>query len=295
MWLGNGPLVTDGGWGTQLQQLGLPVGIQPDLWNLTRPDEVETVARSYVEAGSDIILSNTFGANRFTLAKAGAADQVVKINLAGGKISRRAADSASGRVVRVFASLGPTGKLIMTGEVTEDELFEVFREQANALARTGVDAFVVETMSDPQEASAAIRAAKTTGLPVVGCMTFDSGRNKDRTMMGTTIEQAVAAMVAAGADAVGANCGQGIDGFIPLCKRFREATDLPVWMKGNAGLPQVVDGKTVYTQTPEGFAEKAKILLEEGASFIGGCCGTSPDYIRKLRALLPDANSRDQA
>ncbi|MDO5552665.1 MAG: homocysteine S-methyltransferase family protein [Planctomycetia bacterium] len=286
-WLADGPLVIDGGWGTQLQLRGLPLGMQPDLWNLENPEAVSAVARAYVEAGSDIILSNTFGANRFVLAQCGAAERVHDINLAGAKVSREAADAATGRTVRVFASMGPSGKLLMTGEVSEEELFDAFKEQANAIAQAGVDAFVVETMSDPQEAALAIRAAKTTGRPVVGSMTFDSGKNKDRTMMGTTIEQAVKALTAAGADAVGANCGQGIDGFIPLCQRFRAATELPLWMKGNAGLPEMRDGQTVYSQTPEAFAEKAKLLLDEGASFIGGCCGTTPDYIRELRKLLP--------
>lgn len=285
-WLAGGPLITDGGWGTQLQNRGLPVDELPDLWNLSHPERVGEVALAYVNAGSDVILTNTFGASRFSLERHEAGDRVREVNMQGAQISRRAADTAKDRPVRVFASMGPSGLLLMTGEVTEDELYEAFAVQASALKEGGADAIVVETMSDPVEATLAIRAAKETGLPVVGSMTFDSGRNKDRTMMGTTPEQAVAAMELAGADAVGSNCGQGIDGFIAICRRYRAVTRLPIWMKGNAGLPEMVGDKTVYRITPAQFAAKAKLLLNEGASFIGGCCGTSPEFITELRALL---------
>ena len=284
-WIAGGPLITDGGWGTQLQRRGLPVGAMPDLWNLSEPEKVGSVAAAYVEAGSDIILTNTFGANRFLLAKRGAQDQVAEINRRGAEISKRAAERAE-RPVHVFASIGPTGVMLMLGQETHESLFDAFRAQAEALASGGADALVVETMSDPTEASLAVKAAKETGLPVVGCMTFDSGKNKDRTMMGTTPEQAAEALTQAGADVLGSNCGQGIEGFITICRRLRAVTDKPLWMKGNAGLPQVVDGQTVYSQTPEGFADVAMKLLDEGASFLGGCCGTGPDYIAELRLRL---------
>jgi len=284
-WLANGPLVTDGGWGTQLQLRGLPQGTAPELWNLTEPEKVQAVAASYVEAGSDIILTNTFGGNRFLLARHDKGDQTAEINRRGVEISRQAADKAS-RKVLVFASIGPTGVLLMAGTETPESLYEAFCVQAEALCAGGADALVVETMSDPAEAAAAVRAAKTTGLPVVACMTFDSGKKKDRTMMGTTPEQAAEALTAAGADCLGSNCGQGIDGFVPLTQRMREVTSLPLWMKGNAGLPEMVDGKTVYRQTPERFAERGAEILDAGASFIGGCCGTTPEYVRELRKLV---------
>ncbi len=285
-WLSNGPLVTDGGWGTQLQLRGLPLGAAPDLWNLEEPNKVASVATAYVEAGSDVILTNTFGANKFLLARHSAADKVVEVNRRGAEISKQAARACQERTVRVFASMGPTGIILMMNQVSEEEVYNAFLEQAMGLKEGGADAIVVETMSDPQEACAAIRAAKTTGLPVVASMTFDSGKKKDRTMMGTTPEKAVELLSQAGADVIGSNCGQGIDGFIPICQRMKAVTELPLWMKGNAGLPEMVDGKTIYHQTPELFMEKAKLLLEEGASFIGGCCGTSPDYIRELRNLV---------
>jgi 5-methyltetrahydrofolate--homocysteine methyltransferase len=277
-----GPVVTDGAWGTQLQQRGLPAAACPDTWNLDHPDMVEQVARAYVEAGSQAILTNTFRANRFVLSRHHLADKVPEVNRAGVEISRRA---AAGRA-KVFASIGPSGVMLMMGDVGEDELRDAFCEQARALAEAGADAIVVETMSDPTEATLAVAAACETGLPVVACMVFDSGPNKDRTIMGTTPEQAVDQLTAAGADVVGSNCGRGIAGFDEICRRMRAVTDRPIWIKANAGLPQLVDGQTVYGQTPEQFAQYVPQLVQAGAAFIGGCCGTTPKYITAIREKL---------
>ena len=282
-WFSSGTFILDGGWGTQLQLRGLPIGEHPDFWNLSQPDKVQEVAEAYIQAGSDIILTNTFGSNRFLLAKHGAEDKIAELNRAGVRLSKEVAQKQHRRV---FASIGPTGVMLMSGTVSPDELYAAFLEQAEAIAAEVPDGIVIETMSDPAEAVLAVKAAKTTGLPVAACMVFDTGKNKDRTMMGTTPEQAVEQLTAAGADIVGANCGQGIDGFIPICQRMRAVTTLPLWMKANAGLPEIVDDKTVYRQTPEKFAESAKELLAAGANFIGGCCGTTPEYIRALRDAL---------
>lgn len=273
--LSAGPVVTDGAWGTELQKLGLEPGACPDAWNLLQPQRVEQVARAYVEAGSRVILTNTFGANRFILQRHGLADRVAEINRVGVAISRQAAD---GRAL-VFASVGPSGVMLMIGQATEAELRAAFEDQVRALAEAGAEGIVVETMSDPAEARLAVAAAAQTGLPVVGCMTFDSGAQKDRTMMGTTPEQAVEALIEAGADVVGSNCGQGIDGFVPLCRRFCQATDRPIWIKANAGVPHLEEGRVVYQQTPAQFAARVPELLQAGASFVGGCCGTSPQFI----------------
>lgn len=275
-------VLTDGAWGTQLQARGLAVGDFPDAWNLTHPEAVREVAEAYVAAGSQIILTNTFGANRLRLAENGLAEQTVEINRQGVELSRQA---AAGRA-KVFASIGPTGKLLMNGDVTEDELRAAFAEQAAALAEAGAEGLVVETMADLTEATLAVQAAKATGLPVVGCMVFDSGKNKDRTLMGVTPEQAATALAEAGADVVGANCGQGIAGFVAICQRMRAATDRPLWMKANAGLPQMEGGRTIYRTTPAEFAAVAPALVQAGASFIGGCCGTSPAFIQALRPAL---------
>ena len=278
-----GPAITDGAWGTQLQARGLEPGEAPDLWNLTHPKEVAQVGRAYVEAGSAIILTNTFGANRIRLSDSGSADRVKEINKAGVALSREAA----GKDALVFASLGPSGKLLMNGDVNEDELLAAFTEQAEALASAGPDALVIETMQDLAEAKLAIAAARTTGLPVVASMVFDSGKEKDRTMMGTTPEQAADGLAKAGADVVGANCGQGIAGFVAICARLKAAAEgRPVWIKANAGLPQMRDGKAVYATTPEEFASHVPAVLAAGASFIGGCCGTAPEFIREIRRVL---------
>jgi methionine synthase I (cobalamin-dependent) len=274
--LAEAPVITDGAWGTQLQARGLAPGECPDLWNLTKPDLVFEVARAYVDAGSRVILSNTFSANRITLARHDAADRAAQIARAGVEISRRA---AAGRAY-VFASLGPSGKMVIAGDVTEDELLAAFREAALGLKAGGADGIVVETMSETAEAVAAVKAARETGLPVAVCMVFDCGKNKDRTMTGARPEDAVRELDEAGADIIGANCGQGIEGYIPICERIRAATAKPVWMKPNAGLPKIVDGKTVYDIQPETFASHVPALIKAGAAFVGGCCGTSPDFIR---------------
>jgi len=275
-----GPVITDGAWGTEFQKRGLPVGENPDTWNLAHPERVEEVARAYVAAGSQIILTNTFRANRLALEHSPHAAQLTEINRLGVEISRRAAAGHA----HVFASLGPSGKLLMTGEVTPDLLRVAYFEQASVLAAAGADALIFETMSDLEEAKIGVEAARATGLPIVVSMTFDSGKNHDRTMMGVTPEQAAKELEAAGADVVGANCGQGIETYAPLGQRLRAATTLPIWLKPNAGLPELVDGKAQYRTAPEEFARHAPALLAAGANFLGGCCGTSPDFIRALVA-----------
>lgn len=281
--LAAGPVVTDGAWGTQLQQRGLPTGECPDAWNLTNADKVEDVARCYVDAGSQVILTNTFGANRFILGRQGLAEQVAEVNRAGVEISRRA---AQGRAL-VFASVGPTGIMLMMGDVSPDDLQAAFAEQARAMAEAGADGIVVETMSDPAEAALAVAAARETGLPVVACMTYDSGAQRDRTMMGATPERAAAALIEAGADVIGSNCGHGIEGMVNVCRRYRDVVgDRPIWIKANAGLPETFKGRTVYRQTPDEFAGFVPQLIEAGASLIGGCCGTSPEFIRAVAKSL---------
>ncbi len=280
------PVVTDGAWGTQLQTLGLPVGACPDLWNLERPECVREVAESYVAAGSQIILTNTFGANRIALTRYGAADRVAEINRRGVELSR----AAAGGKARVFASVGPSGTMLFLGQVTEAELAACFKEQIEALAEAGADGIVIETMSDLAEATIAVTAARAAGLPVVACMTFTSGKQGPRTMMGTTCAQAAQALEEAGADVIGANCGEGIEGFRIIVEQFRQATRLPLWVKPNAGVPELVDGKAIYRMNAETFASYIPDLVAAGASFIGGCCGTSPEFISQMVRLLSKAH-----
>lgn len=279
--IADGPVLLDGAWGTRLHALGLDAGEVGDLWNLERPDRVEQVAREYVEAGSRIILTNTFRANRIAIGAAGAG-RIAELNRAGVEISKRAAKGEA----RVFGSIGPSGKLLVTGEVDEEGLRAAFREQAGALSGAGADGIVIETMSDLTEATLAIEAARGTGLPVVACMSFDSGKRRDRTMTGVTPAQAASALGEAGADAIGANCGAGIDDYVPICAALAGATHLPVWIKPNAGMPELEGGKVVYRTTPEEFASRLPALLDAGARFVGGCCGTGPPFIAAMRRRL---------
>ena len=278
-----GPVVTDGAWGTQLQVAGLTTGECPDTWNLSHPDQVERVAQAYVDAGSQIILTNTLGANRLQLKSHGLSDQVAEINRAGAEISRRAAGQQS----RVFASVGPTGKLLAMGETNEAQLRDVYDEQTRALAEAGVDALLLETFTDLGELLPAVASAKATGLPVVASMVFDSGAQQDRTMMGTTPEQAAAQLIEAGADVVGANCGtitpremeSIIEGMAP-------ASDRPLIAKPNAGRPRLEAGRTIHDGRPEDLAASVERFVSLGVRMIGGCCGTSPDFIRAAAEAL---------
>ncbi len=269
--IAGGPVVLDGAWGTQLQARGLPAGACPDAWNLERPAAVEAVARSYVEAGSRIILSNTFGANRLVLARHGLADRAEAINQAGAAISLCA---AGGRAI-VAASVGPSGVLLAAGQVSRADLRSAFREQAEALAAGGATAAVVETMADPDEAAIAVEACVAAGLQTVCSFTFDSGRQRDRTMCGCTPEVAAQTARDAGAVAVGANCGLGPAALAPLIPRLASA-GLPVWAKPNAGLP----GGGCCT------VDDLAALRAAGATLIGACCGSDPALIAGLAARL---------
>ena len=276
-WLAGGLLIADGAWGTELQARGLAPRAPPDTWNLTHPEQVEAVASAYVEAGSQVILTNTFRANAVAME-----GDVEAINRAGVAISKGA---AAGQAL-VFASIGPTGKMLVAGEIGEEQAHAAFAAQAAALAAAGADALLVETMSDIEEARLAVAAARSTGLPVIVSFAFDSGKHKDRTMMGATPEAVAAAMAEAGADAVGANCGVGVEHAALVCRRLRAACDLPIWIKPNGGLPtmeETPEGTAIrYGMSAEFFASHYAALREAGASFLGGCCGSTPDFIRAL-------------
>lgn len=283
-WLAGGLLITDGAWGTELQARGLEPGAAPDTWNLTHPEQVEAVARAYVEAGSQVILTNTFRANAIAME-----GDLEAVNRAGVAVSK----SATAGKALVFASIGPTGKLLIAGEIGKEEAYAAFAAQAGALAAAGADALLVETMSDIEEARLAVAAARSTGLPVIASFAFDSGKHKDRTMTGATPEAVAAAMVEAGADAVGANCGVGVEYAAPVCRRLRAACDLPIWIKPNAGLPIIAEtpGGTAirYEMSAKCFASHYAALRAAGASFLGGCCGSTPNFIRAL------VSARDRA
>jgi len=273
--------VTDGVYGTELQRQRLLAGGCPELLNDTDPEIVEAIARSYVEAGSDVILTNSLSAHRFGLAPHGAERRAAELAEAAAAISRRA---ARGTDVKVFGSFGPTGKVVMLEEVSRDALASAFAETAEALAWGGAEAIVLETFNELAEVRIALEAVQAAcDLPVVVSMTFSSGPDQTMTMMGETPAKLAAMAGACGADAVGANCGIGPEAALRVVRLLAEATDLPVWVKPNAGLPVVADGRTTFDMPPEKFAAFVPDFIGAGASFVGGGCGTTPDHVRAIR------------
>jgi 5-methyltetrahydrofolate--homocysteine methyltransferase len=289
-------LISDGAWGTLLHQKGLASGECPESWNLSRPGEVLDVARSYVEAGADIILTNSFGGSPFKLGAFGLEKKAYEINRAAAEISRRAA----GKEVLVLGSIGPTGKMVMMGEVTPEELLDGFQKQAMGLADGGADAILVETMSDPDEARLAIQAARnSTSLEVACTFTFSRTRdNEFRTMMGTGIPEYLEMAREAGVDVIGANCGNGTAGMIEIVKEIRRMEPgLPVLIHANAGLPVYRNGEAIFPETPEEMAPMMVALVAAGANIVGGCCGTTPGHIRliasRVRSSLKNKPSKN--
>ena len=279
-------LVSDGAWGTFLHQKGLKADECPESWNLQRPEEVLEIASSYVEAGADIILTNSFGASPIKLEGYGLAEQTLELNKSAAEISKKAA----GNRALVMGSMGPTGKMVIMGEVSPQEVFKGFMEQAKGLADGGADGIVIETMTDPEEARLAIEAVKKVTTLDVAC-TFTFSRNQDgvyRTMMGTDVGAYLEMALSAGADIIGANCGNGTAGMIEIVKEIRKLNpEIPVLVHANAGLPIYKDGKTVFPESPGEMASQIKDLVAAGANIIGGCCGTTPDHIRQIVGVLP--------
>ncbi len=282
-------LVSDGAWGTFLQLKGLQPGDCPELWNLDHFQEVVDIAQSYVNSGSDMIETNSFGANKFKLEHFDLDDDVYIINKAAAEASRKAAGSD----VLVLGSMGPTGKFLITGEVSEEELFEAFRMQAKGLWHGGADALVIETMTDIEEAVVAVRAAKTTGLDVVCTMTFDALPDGSfRSMMGVSPAEMVEPLINAGADVIGSNCGNGSAGMIEIIKEIRSVNkEIPLLIHANAGLPIFEDGVTKFPETPDFMASHVEDMIEAGVNIIGGCCGTTPNHISAVRNKINVCNT----
>ena len=273
-------LVSDGAWGTFLHAKGLKPGQCPELWNIEHADEVFDIAKSYIDAGADMVETNSFGGSSFKLIHYGLADRASELNQAAAAISRRAAGDKF-----VLGSVGPTGKILMMGEVTPEEVYESFKEQVIALEKGGADAIIIETFTDIDEARLAIKAAKeNTSIEVICTMTFERTVDGEyRSMMGVSPTEMMQELVPEGVDIIGANCGNGIEGMIRIVKEIRLCNAvIPVLIHANAGMPVYDDGKTVFPETPEQTASYVKAIIDAGVNIIGGCCGTTPEHIRQI-------------
>ena len=282
--LKEGILLFDGGIGTQLQAKGLSVGEAPEAWNLKHPEWVKEIHKAYVDSGARVLTTNSFGGSGHKLEKTGWGDRVHEINFQAAAVAR----DAAGEKAWVAGSVGPTGEFLQPlGTISPTEMKEGFRLQVQALIEGGADLIIVETMSDLEEASLAVQAARETGdFPVIGSMTFNPGKQGYRTMMGVDIPSAVKRLLDEGVDVVGSNCGNGVEDFIHIVKEMRRETDKPILAEANAGLPELVDGKTVYRESPEMMASRLPELIDAGANIVGGCCGTTPEHIRRFAEMV---------
>jgi len=267
--------------GTELQKRGMPTAVCPEELNVSRPALLQEIYHDYYEAGSDIVETNTFGANRSRLTLHGMEGRVKEF-------CQRSAELAC--KVRppnrfVAGSMGPTGDLLdPLGARTVSEAYEIFAEAAEGLARGGVDVIFVETMMAIEEAEIAVRASKErTGLPVSATMTFEKGKAGLRTMWGVDVPTAVQRLTESGADILGANCGRGFDEMVEIVGAMRPLTEKPILAQANAGIPEWVDGASVYRETPETILPHVEALLASGVTILGGCCGTGPEHIRAIR------------
>lgn len=280
------PVVLDGAMGTMLFRAGLKNGESPELWNVEQAEKVAAVHRAYIEAGSQLILTNTFGCNRERLKLHRLEARAVEFNRAAARLARAVADAAPSPVL-VAGSIGPTGSMMAPlGDLTFEAAVALFSEQARALAEGGVDVLWVETMSDLEEVRAAVQACHEAApdLPVVATMTFDT---HGRTMMGVKPEQAVKAITGLAVLAVGGNCGNGPDEIAGVIEKMHAAApDAVLVAKANAGIPRLVDDVAVYDATPAHMAEYALQVRGLGATLIGGCCGSTPDHIRAMAQAL---------
>jgi len=281
-----GPILADGAMGTMLFANGLQFGDPPEVWNLAHPDVIRRIQRGYLEAGSRIVLTNTFGGNRARLRLSGHGDRVDDLNRTAAFLLR-AEVHAAGDHALVAGDIGPSGEIVEPlGTLAYDEAVDIFREQAASLVAGGVDLIWIETMSDLNEIRAAIEGVRqaSPGIALVATMTFDT---RGHTMMGVTPEQAVGSLQAWGADAIGGNCGNGPDELIPvIAKMHAAAPDVVLVAKSNAGMPELVDMRAVYRADPDTMAGQVLEMCDAGATILGGCCGSTPDHIRAIAAAV---------
>lgn len=287
-------LVSDGATGTYLQARGLEPGGSPEMFNIDHPDIIRGMASDYFDAGADMVLTTSFGGSRFMLDKYGCGGRVREIN----RLAAEHAKSAALPHHFVVGSVGPTGELLQSngGETPESDVYDAFVEQITALEEGGADAVVVETMISVEEALLAVRAARErTGMVVMSTMMYDKGPRGWFTMMGDTPASAARRLREAGADVVGANCGNGSDRMIEVAAEIRDADDGYILIHSNAGIPEIRKGQIVYPETPEYMAERFRALLDLGVNILGGCCGTTPRHIRAISEVIRERRNPEPA
>lgn len=273
-------ILLDGAMGSMLIAKGMKAGEVPELWNINRKDDIIEIHKNYIDAGADMILTNTFGGSPLKLAK----NNIENIL----EITEQAVDNAKKASKFVIGDIGPTGEMIKPmGNITEEELYKTFQSQAELLITSGVNAILIETMYDLREAIAAVNAVRSVSenITIMATMTFDRKKRGFFTLMGDTPIRCYHELKEAGADIVGANCTLDSDDMLELAIISRDLTDLPLLFQANAGQPQFIDGNVLYPQTPDHYAKKMLEILQY-ADIIGGCCGTTPEYIKKIRELM---------
>ncbi len=279
-------LVSDGAWGTEFFKLGLRPGECPELWNETNRDAVFNVAQKYIEAGSDIISTNSFGGSSIKLSHYGLTNKVYELNKLAAEISREAAGEKL-----VMGSVGPSGKFLMAGDISSEEMIDSFTKQIEGLIDGGVDAILLETFYDIEEAECAVKAARNfEDVALICSFTYDrTSSGEYRTMMGATPKDALQAMITLGVDIIGVNCGGGYNIMLDLVKELRDFShNIPILVQPNAGLPETIDGKIFYSESPEVISNLIRGYLNAGINIIGGCCGTTPEHIKMIRKVTDD-------
>lgn len=289
------PILADGAMGTMLFSAGLQFGDPPEVWNQGHPDVIRRIHRGYLDAGSQILMTNTFGGNRLRLGLHGLENRVIELNQTAAVLLRGEVDAAGGQAL-VAGDIGPTGAIMApTGTLAYDDAVETFAEQATGLVDGGVDLIWIETMSDLMEIRAAIEGVRRVApaIPLIATMTFDT---RGHTMMGVSPEQAVKALTAWGADAIGGNCGNGPDELLAVIERMHAAAPEAILVgKSNAGMPELVDMQAVYRSDPETMATAASAMLDAGATIVGGCCGTTPSHLGAMARLTADRLTTNSA
>ena len=278
-------LIADGAMGSFLMEHGLKPGDSPESFNLARGDLLREIASLYLDAGAEVVQTNTFGGSALKLRAYDLEDRTEEVN----RLAVEAVRDAVGDRAYVSGSCGPCGEMLAPyGTATPDDVRGSFERQMGALVEAGVDVLCIETMMSISEARLAIETARNVSpdIPVMATMTFDATPRGFYTMMGNDIASGAQALTEAGADVIGSNCGNGIDNMVAIAREFRALTDMPLLIQSNAGLPEIVDGSAAYRESPEFMAEKARAFLEIGVQIVGGCCGTTPEHTRALRNAL---------